>query len=62
LESITAGQGDQGDGNIIREDVAEVMVQAMNFESAKGKVFEVYNVAGAPANNWENFFQDCNRM
>jgi hypothetical protein len=37
--------GDQGDGNITREDVAEVMVQTMNFESAKGKVFEVYNQA-----------------
>jgi hypothetical protein len=32
------------------------MVQAMNFESAKGKVFEVYNVASAPTNDWEDFF------
>jgi uncharacterized protein YbjT (DUF2867 family) len=55
---INAEQGDQGDGNITREDVAEVMVQAMNFESAKGKVFEVYNVAGAPTNDWENFFSE----
>jgi hypothetical protein len=50
--------GDQGDGNITREDVAEVMVQAMNFESAKGKVFEVYNVAGTLTNDWEDFFSE----
>ena len=55
---INAEQGDHGDGNITREDVAEVMVQAMNFESAKGKVFEVSNVAGAPTNDWENFFSE----
>jgi uncharacterized protein YbjT (DUF2867 family) len=53
---IKAEQGDQGDGKIAREDVAEVMVQAMHYESAKGKVFEVYNVAGAPIDNWDNFF------
>ena len=53
---IKAEQGDQGDGKITREDVAEVMVQAMNFESAKGKVFEVYNVAGAPISDWDSFF------
>jgi len=55
---IVAEQGDQGDGKISREDVAEVMVQAMHFESAKGKVFEVYNVAGAPMNDWDNFFSE----
>jgi uncharacterized protein YbjT (DUF2867 family) len=55
---IRAEQGDQGDGNITREDVAEVMVQTMNFESAKGKVFEVYNAAGASLNDWDNFFSE----
>jgi hypothetical protein len=34
------------------------MVQAMNFESAKGKVFEVYNVTGARTKNWDNFFSE----
>ena len=53
---INAEQGDQGDGKITREDVAEMMVQAMHSESAKGKVFEVYNVPGTPINNWDNFF------
>jgi hypothetical protein len=47
--------GDQSDGKITREAVAEVMVQAMNFESAKGKVFEVYSVADIPTYDWENF-------
>jgi len=32
------------------------MVQAIHFESAKGKIFEVYNVPGAPINNWDHFF------
>jgi uncharacterized protein YbjT (DUF2867 family) len=53
---IVAEQGDRGDGRITREDVAEVMVQAMNFVSAKGKVFEVYNVAVTPVNDWHHFF------
>jgi uncharacterized protein YbjT (DUF2867 family) len=53
---IFAEQGDRGDGTITREDVAEVMMQAMDFESAKGKVFEVYNVAVTPVNDWNNFF------
>jgi uncharacterized protein YbjT (DUF2867 family) len=55
---INAEQGDQDDGNITREDVAEVMAQAMNFESAKGKIFEVYNGTGAPSNNWKYFFSE----
>ncbi len=55
---INAEQGDQGDGKITREDVAEIMVQAIHFESAKGKVFEVYNVSGAPINNWDSFFSE----
>ncbi len=55
---IVAEQGDQGDGKISREDVAEVMVQAMHFESAKEKVFEVYNAGGVPINNWNNFFSE----
>lgn len=58
---IKAEQGDQGDGKITREDVAEVMVQAMNFESATGKVFEVYNVAGAPVSDWSNFFSQLQK-
>ena len=58
---IVAEQGDQGDGKISREDVAAVMLQAMNFESAKGKTFEVYNVAGAPVKNWNNFFSRLER-
>lgn len=65
-QRIKAEQGDKGDGKIAREDVAEVMVQAIRFESAKGKVFEVYNVPGAPVKNWNHFFseleQDMNRQ
>jgi uncharacterized protein YbjT (DUF2867 family) len=53
---IHAEQGDQGDGKITREDVAEVMVQAMLVEKAKGKVFEIYNIAGAPVSDWNKFF------
>jgi uncharacterized protein YbjT (DUF2867 family) len=55
---IKAEQGDQGDGKITREDVAEVMVQAIHFDSAKGKVFELYNVDGDPISNWNSFFAE----
>ena len=55
---VVAEQGDKGDGEIGREEVAEVMVQAMNLDSAKGKVFEVYNVAVVPENNWPYFFSE----
>lgn len=58
---ISADQGDQGDGKISREDVANVMVQAKNFESAKGKTFEVYNVEGVPVRNWNTFFSRLER-
>ena len=30
----------------------------MIIESAKGKVFEVYNVKGNPINDWNNFFSE----
>jgi uncharacterized protein YbjT (DUF2867 family) len=55
---IVAEQGDLGSGKISREDVAEVMVKAMNVDSAMGKTFEVYNVSVIPENNWENFFAE----
>ena len=55
---IVAEQGDRGSGKISREDVAEVMVQAMNVDSAMGKTFEVYNVAVIPVYDWNNFFSE----
>jgi uncharacterized protein YbjT (DUF2867 family) len=55
---IKAEQGDQGDGKICREDVAEVMMKSIHFESARGKIFEVYNVEGAAIDNWDNFFSE----
>lgn len=55
---ILAEQGDQGDGKICREDVAEVLVQAIHFESAQSKTFEIYNVAGAPIRSWNKFFSN----
>lgn len=30
----------------------------MNIESAKGKVFEVYNAEGNPINGWNNVFSE----
>ena len=57
-QRIFAEQGDQGDGKITREDVAEIMVQSIYFESAKGKIFEVYNDKGTPITNWDNFFSN----
>jgi uncharacterized protein YbjT (DUF2867 family) len=55
---IVAEQHDAGGGNISREDVAELMLQAMQHESAKGKVFEAYNIAVIPTNDWKRFFSE----
>ncbi len=39
-------QGDTGDGEVTRDDVAEVIAQSLWNAAARGKTFELYNDAG----------------
>jgi uncharacterized protein YbjT (DUF2867 family) len=56
-QAIRLEQGDTGDGEVAREDVAEVCVQALAHpQAAAGKTFEVYNEPGAPPRDWEAAF------
>jgi uncharacterized protein YbjT (DUF2867 family) len=49
-------QGDTGDGQVSREDVAEVCVEALLNDEARGKTFEVYNEPGSPPEDWAAAF------
>lgn len=59
-EGLRLEQGDTGDGQVSREDVAEVCVQALLTESARGKTFELYNEPGKPPADWEALFAPLN--
>jgi hypothetical protein len=50
-------QGDIGEGQVSREDVAEVCVQSLVVPQAQGKTFEVYNEPGDPPRNWVEMFR-----
>lgn len=56
-EAIRFEQGDTGDGQISREDVAEVCVQSLLVPEAQGKTFEVYNGPGEPPTSWNALFE-----
>jgi uncharacterized protein YbjT (DUF2867 family) len=49
-------QGDRGDGEVSREDVAATCVAALGYPSAVGKTFELYNDPAAPRPDWESAF------
>lgn len=55
--AIRFEQGDTGEGQISREDVAEVCVQSLLLPEARGKTFEIYNVPGEPLQDWATSFQ-----
>jgi uncharacterized protein YbjT (DUF2867 family) len=55
--AIRFEQGDTGEGQISREDVAEVCVQSLFLPEAQGKTFEIYNVPGEPLRDWAVLFQ-----
>jgi uncharacterized protein YbjT (DUF2867 family) len=56
-EAIRFEQGDTGDGQISREDVAEVCVQSLLVPEAQGKTFEIYNEQGQPPQAWNTVFR-----
>jgi uncharacterized protein YbjT (DUF2867 family) len=49
-------QGDGGDGEVSREDVAETCVAALQHHGAVGKTFELYNDPAAARPDWESAF------
>ncbi|GAA3436571.1 SDR family oxidoreductase [Kutzneria kofuensis] len=56
IAAVRLGQGDQGDGQVSREDVAEACVQAIALPEAAGLTFEMYNKAGAAPDSWSPLF------
>lgn len=49
-------QGDRGEGQVSRETVAEVCVQALHHETARGKTFEIYNESTTSPTDWSAVF------
>jgi uncharacterized protein YbjT (DUF2867 family) len=55
-QAVALEQGDTGDGQISRDDVADACVHALWSPAADGKTFEMYNVAGPSATDWDQLF------
>jgi uncharacterized protein YbjT (DUF2867 family) len=55
-QAIRLEQGDTGEGNIARTDVAQACVQALSDQAAQGKTFELYNAPGDPPSDWHELF------
>ena len=54
--AVRLEQGDTGDGEVARADVAEACVQALLLDSAANTTFEIYNEKGAPQSTWDSLF------
>jgi uncharacterized protein YbjT (DUF2867 family) len=55
-QAIRFEQGDTGEGEITRADVAAVVAAALGSTSARGKTFEIYNEPGAAPGDWDAVF------
>lgn len=55
--AVRLEQGDIGDGQVARADVAEACVQALLLDSAADTTFEIYNERGMPPSNWDPLFR-----
>jgi uncharacterized protein YbjT (DUF2867 family) len=51
-QALRLEQGDTGDGQVARADVAEAVAQALTHPEARGKTFELYGEPGAPPADW----------
>ncbi|PPK70205.1 putative NAD(P)-binding protein [Actinokineospora auranticolor] len=60
-KAIRLEQGDTGDGEIARGDVAEACVRALALDSAVNTTFEIYNERGAPPSDWNALFAPLDR-
>ena len=55
-QAVRFEQGDTGEGEVSRADVAEACVQALRDEAAHGRTFELYNAPGEPTADWHPLF------
>jgi uncharacterized protein YbjT (DUF2867 family) len=55
-QALRLEQGDTGDGQVTRQDVAEAVVQALDRPQARGKTFELYGEPGEPRGDWAALF------
>ncbi|GJF35102.1 hypothetical protein KNE206_78020 [Kitasatospora sp. NE20-6] len=55
--AVRLEQGDLGDGQISRQDVADACVQALYSPSALAVTFEMYNAPGTARTGWDELFQ-----
>lgn len=55
-QAIRFEQGDTGEGEVARADVAAVVVAALGSTAALGKTLEIYNEAGDPPADWDLAF------
>ena len=55
-QALRLEQGDTGDGQVARADVAEAVAQALTHPEARGKTFELYGEPGAPPTDWGSLF------
>ncbi|MCC9312453.1 SDR family oxidoreductase [Kitasatospora sp. RB6PN24] len=54
--AVRLEQGDRGDGQITRQDVADACVEALYSPAAVGKTFEMYNTSGGARADWDVLF------
>ena len=57
-QGLRLEQGDTGEGSVLREDVAEACVQALMYDEARGKTFELYGEPGEPPDDWAAQFAE----
>jgi uncharacterized protein YbjT (DUF2867 family) len=55
-QALRLEQGDTGDGQVARADVAEAVAHALTHPEARGKTFELYGEPGEPPTDWAPLF------
>lgn len=55
-QALRLDQGDTGDGQVARADVAEAAAQALTHPEARGKTFELYGEPGESPTDWAPLF------
>lgn len=60
-QGIRLEQGDTGDGQISRSDVASACLHALTSPAAAGVTFEMYNEPGKPPADWDSLFSALER-
>ena len=56
-QGVRFEQGDTGEGSISRERVAEVLVQALYSDAARGKTFEIFEDPLTAPSSWDKAFR-----